>query len=203
MVMGMTVHDALSQLRKLDLPRGRVQHLAALIVRSTDSERANIVQMATDEAERAQEALEAVMLAAITLSQEWALRNPPARSTGYNEGRVGGGNYGPERVRQPEARPVVISWATPRRPEIVRPEKRPEQSEGFETTRADRARAQSPQPRKKRRPNGSPPECGTALSYVRGCRCEPCRSANTEYARERRARLKENENPENGTGPRD
>lgn len=30
--------------------------------------------------------------------------------------------------------------------------------------------------------------CGTRAAYVRGCRCEACRAANTAYAREREAR---------------
>lgn len=34
-------------------------------------------------------------------------------------------------------------------------------------------------------------ECGTRSAYVRGCRCQPCRTANTTYQRER-----ERQNPE-------
>ena len=44
---------------------------------------------------------------------------------------------------------------------------------------------------KKRRPNSTPSSCGEVLHYNRGCRCDDCRRAKTEYCRELRQRRRE------------
>lgn len=36
---------------------------------------------------------------------------------------------------------------------------------------------------------GGPVKCGTYAAYIQGCRCEGCRKANTEYAKQRRRRM--------------
>jgi hypothetical protein len=88
-------------------------------------------------------------------------------------------------VPLPKVRPVVVTWTTPRKPDLVREPKRPE------GVGANRVYAE-PKPKRER----IEPEHGTTRRYAAPykCRCPECKTAksveNRQYAARVRARVR-------------
>ncbi|WP_341998159.1 hypothetical protein MRBLWH7_000117 [Microbacterium sp. LWH7-1.2] len=176
----MTLSDALAALRALDLPVPRIKYLAARVV-ADPAEAHIIVRSARAEAERVRAERDAA--AGIDMAQRaaYAVRQSQTAAEKPSEASR---TWQPREDEEPEPRPVRITYTAPRKPEIVREPNRPEQSEGFERTRAQRKKPKS----EKRTPRGSATKHGTTSAYSDGCRCQPCRDAVAVYKREYRMR---------------
>ena len=175
----MTPSDAIATVRALDLPRGRKAELARRILATADpAEVGRIVYRA-----RAQE-LAAHEDHVREVAEECALRRDYEARQSQHEPETPSAPLSrwyadPDGAQFPEARPVVVTWTEPRKPDA---ERKQERREGIGKNHAQRVA------------EVGKPAHGTVSRYSRPhlCRCTECRAAksaqNREYIAARRAR---------------
>lgn len=173
MVRVMDTSDALTALRALDLPSQRHRTLAAQIVAADDIERRRVLYRARAEVAAAQDAAQSDYEALRRSRADWACRNPVQSRTAPSASIVS--TYGDRDGVIPQPRPVVVTWTTPKRPDVIRERV----SQNLPESYADIARKQAAKLEAERaREPASEPDIvhGTSRAYRQaGCRCEECR----------------------------
>lgn len=132
----MNLETAVAELRATKLPKLRQRQLTLEAAHAaSDGARELLVLRARQEATEADWAHRERVRQEFAARYEWALNNPPREPEPQTKPK-------PRASDRPEVRPVRVSWTTPRKPEIVRPERRPEMNEGKERSRAQRELAE-------------------------------------------------------------
>lgn len=184
----MNLHEAIAALRATKLPTPRQRQLVLEASHApSDAARNYLVLLARQEAQESAERHQDSIRREFRDRYEWSVRNPPREPEPQ-------GRPTPRAPDRPEARPVIVTWTTPRKPDLIRPERHAEMHKGEERSRAQRERVEPAGQLKeytaKVRGDLSKRTHGKPSTYNSGCRCTSCITGYSEWKRARYAENK-------------